>query len=114
MAPRRWLHTSGVAAQAKGGKKAGGGAGAAAAPVEEKYDLKRQIPVNLSKEGPEPEYRPDAEYPPWLFALLEDQPTLDDHVMRGVEKVPADRMKRVIRLASKKAIKEGNDTRRKE
>jgi hypothetical protein len=62
----------------------------------------------------EPEYKADSEYPPWLFSLLDEKPMLEDYVMKGLEHVPNDEMKRVFRLANKRKIKEANDSRRKE
>jgi len=113
-AARRGLHASAAAAQqAKGGAKKGAAAGPAAPAVVEKYDLATQIPVNLLKEGAEPAYKPDAEYPPWLWELLAEPPLLDDLVMRGVERLAQPELKRVIRIASKRRIKEANASTRK-
>ncbi len=100
----RALHGSSAALQAKKGKPA-----AAAGPaVVEKYDLTTQIPVNLMKEGDEPVYRADAEYPPWLWALADEPPLLDDLLMKGVEKLTQPELRRVLRLTSKKRIKARN------
>jgi hypothetical protein len=64
-------------------------------------------------DGPEPEYKPDSEYPPWLFQLLEEKPVLEDYVMKGLEKVSDEKMKTVFRMANKRRIKSGNDALRK-
>ena len=61
-----------------------------------------------AKDEPEPELKPDSEYPAWVFRLTEERPILEDLVMRGLEHVPAKDMKRVFRLANKKRIKESN------
>lgn len=92
---------------AAGGGKAKGGGAAPAAPVES-FDLARQIPVNLLKDGPEPEYGPDSAYPPWLFELLEEPPPVEDLLMRGVEALSVPELKAVARAASKRRIKEAN------
>lgn len=91
---------------AKGGK---GGGPATAAPVET-FDLKKQVPVNILKDGPEPEYQADTEYPPWLFELLADKPPVEDLMMKGVEKMTPEEMKVVIRTVSKRRIKDRNST----
>ena len=89
----RGLHVSACAAQAGAKKKpaggggggGGGGAGGAAAPAagEEKFDLTRVVPVNLRKDGTDPELQAESAYPPWLFALLDDKPILADQVQKG-------------------------------
>lgn len=65
-------------------------------------------------EGNEPEYKADSEYPPWVFKLMEDKPLLEDIIMKGVEKVPEEKMQMVFRMASKRQIKADNASRRKE
>ena len=95
--------------QAKGAAaKKGGAAPAAAAAPEEKYDLSKQIPVNLLKEGGEPEYKADSEYPAWVFRLLDEKPLLEDMLMKGLENVPADKAKLVLRGINKRKIKDRN------
>jgi hypothetical protein len=106
------LHTSAVLAQVGGAKKKPAAGGGAAAPVE-KYDLTKQIPVNLMKEGEEPVYRKDEEYPPWLWALLEEKPLLDDLLMKGVENLTQPELKRILRATSKRRIKTSNTSREK-
>jgi hypothetical protein len=91
--------------KAKPGK---GGAGPAA--VVENFDLKKQIPVNILKEGPEPEYKADSEYPPWLFDLLLEKVPAEETMMKGVENMTPAEMKSVIRTVSKRRIKEANMT----
>jgi hypothetical protein len=102
-------------AQAKGGaKKGGSGAGgAAAAAAEEKYDITKVVPVNILKEGSEPEYKADSEYPPWIFKLLEERPVLDDLLLPGIEKMSPESMKRALRMVSKRRIKAANMARAK-
>lgn len=106
------LRTTAVLQQAKGGGGGGkgkGGPAAAAAPVEN-FDLKKQIPVNILKEGPEPEYQSDDKYPEWLFELLKEKPPVEDLMMKGIEKLTPDEMKTIIRTVSKRRIKDRNMT----
>ena len=103
---RRCLHvTASLAQQAAKAKK---GAAVAAPVVVEKYDLTKQIPVNVLKEGPEPEYQPDRAYPPWLARLLDEKPLVEDVLMRGVENLTQPEMKLVIRATRKHRIKTSN------
>ena len=101
---RRFLHASAPVWQAK--KKAP--AAAAAPTVAESYDLKTQIPVNLLKEGPEPTYKADKEYPEWLFKLLEDPPMAAELLMRGVEHMSQKELKTVRRRANKDRLLNNN------
>ena len=113
----RKLHGSATAWQTGAKKKpgaGGGGGGGAAAPVaEEKVDLTKVVPVNLKKDGVDPPLQAESEYPPWLFALLEDKPILADHLQKGLAHVPDSELKSVIRQINRKRIKDGNDLRRK-
>lgn len=97
--------TAPLAQQAAKAKK---GAAVAAPVVVEKYDLTKQIPVNVLKEGPEPEYQPDSAYPPWLARLLDEKPLVEDVLMRGVENLTQPEMKLVIRATRKHRIKTSN------
>ena len=105
-AARRSLHASRAVAQQA--KAKGKGAAVAAPVLVEKYDLATQIPVNLLKEGPEPEYQPDSAYPPWLARLLDEKPLVEDVLMRGVENLTQPQMKLVIRATRKHRIKTRN------
>jgi hypothetical protein len=69
---------------------------------------------NAAAEGPEPEYKAESEYPPWVFSMIEEKPLLEDFIMKGLEKVPNEKMKMVFRMANKRQIKEGNNARRKD
>ena len=56
-------------------------------------------------DGKEPEYGPESAYPPWLFELLADKPILEDHLLKGLENVPKQDMKTVVRMINKARIK---------
>lgn len=105
-AAARPFHASPPPGQAK---KKGAPAAAAGPAVVESYDLKTQIPVNLMKEGGEPVYRPDAEYPPWVWQLLEEPPLPEDLLMMGVEHMSAKEMKYVKRAANKDRLATNNE-----
>ena len=81
---------------------------AAAPAVVETYDLKTQIPVNLLKEGPEPTYKPDKEYPEWVFKLLEDPPMAAELLMGGVENMTQRELRGVRRRANKDRLLNNN------
>lgn len=107
VASRGYLTATLPLQQQAAGKKKAPAAAASAAPVE-KFDLTKQIPVNLLKEGEEPVYKPDSEYPPWLWKIIEEPPLVDDLLMRGVENLSLEELKRVTRVSSKKRIKASN------
>ena len=90
-------------------KKKGGAPAAAGPAVVESYDLKTQIPVNLMKEGGEPVYKPDSEYPPWVWQLLEEPPLPEDLLMMGVEHMSEKEMKYVKRAANKDRLATNNE-----
>jgi hypothetical protein len=64
-------------------------------------------------EGGEPEYKPDDQYPEWLWTIAAEKPLVEDYIMKGLENVPHKEMKMVIRMINKRRIKDGNDSRRK-
>ncbi len=74
----------------------------------------RLLPPAAAADGPEPEYKADSEYPPWLFKVLDEKPLLEDYIMKGLENVPPAEMKMVQRMISKRGIKAGNNERRKD
>jgi hypothetical protein len=110
------LRASAPALQAKkpaaaGGGKKGGDAAPAAA--EERFDLTKVIPVNLSKEGPQPEYAPDAAYPPWLWRLLDEVPTVEDVLTAGVDGLTPREKRALAKRLRRRDIKAGNSVRGK-
>jgi Mitochondrial ribosomal protein L37 len=79
-----------------------------AAASAETFDLSRQIPVNLLKEGPEPEYKPDADYPPWLFQLLEPKVPRSELLQRDARELSNPERKSIFRQSRRAAIRQRN------
>lgn len=82
--------------------------------VSPPHSLSTCAALLATADGPEPEYKPDSEYPPWVFGLLDEKPLLEDFIMRGMEKVPTDKMKTVFRMANKRRVKASNASMKKE
>mmetsp|Transcript_6477 Transcript_6477/g.10062 ORF Transcript_6477/g.10062 Transcript_6477/m.10062 type:complete len:143 (-) Transcript_6477:349-777(-) len=66
------------------------------------------VPVNIYKEGKDPEVKADGEYPDWLWDLLKPEPTLSE-----LEKIPFEartdeQHRRFFRQHSLQKIKEKN------
>ncbi len=60
-------------APAKGGAKGGDKKAAAAAEAPKPVEVKPGfMPINILKTGGDVELKPDSEYPPWLFEILDE------------------------------------------
>jgi large subunit ribosomal protein L54 len=101
-----------AAAPAKGGAKGGdkkaaapAAAAEAAKPVEVKPGF---LPINVFKAGGDVELKPDAEYPPWLFELLDEmvKDTKAEEVREGITWSTGAR--RAYKLRTRRAIKANN------
>ncbi len=88
-------------------------AGEEASASTETFDLSRQIPVNLFKEGPEPEYKPDAEYPAWLFQLLEPKVARSELLQRDASELSNADRKSIFRQKRRAGIRQRNKQEKK-
>ncbi|KAF1315718.1 Mitochondrial/chloroplast ribosomal protein l54/l37, partial [Globisporangium splendens] len=93
----------GFAAPGKG--KGGGGANAI---VEEAVDLAKFVPTNIFKEGSHAELKDPAEYPEWLFKLLDVQPTLGELERAGFDNLELEQQRRMLTLANRRFVKSNN------
>lgn len=100
------LQVSGARFFAAPGKgKGGGGANAI---VEEAVDLARFVPTNIYKEGQHAELKDPSEYPPWLFKLLDVQPTLGELERAGFDNLELEQQRRLLTLANRRIVKTNN------
>lgn len=98
-------------AQQKKAKKGKGGAGAAAAPTGAGAAAAAAdgvVPINIMKEGADPELKDESEYPEWLWEVLEEKPSLMDLALKGADKLTPEEAKLLISMVSTAAIKESN------
>lgn len=115
------LRAGGKSAKAGGGKSKkskGGAAEAAALPVVPKEQrVGVTLGANIGKEGKDPPVLPDADYPPWLWRLL-DKPASLSELKRKMDRVGAEAMeipelRRYLTLDNRRRIKENNALRAK-
>eukprot|EP01138_Halocafeteria_seosinensis_P004195 gb/GECG01004290.1/.p1 GENE.gb/GECG01004290.1/~~gb/GECG01004290.1/.p1 ORF type:complete len:150 (+),score=16.75 gb/GECG01004290.1/:1-450(+) len=100
-----------VVAQKKG--KKGGSSQQGSEIPEEKFDLSRQIPVNLYKDGEEPEYKADSEYPAWLWNINKDKRTVEEVVREGVEHLTPREQRNVFKRLRRDQVKKRNTENKK-
>uniref|UniRef100_K3W4W9 Large ribosomal subunit protein mL54 n=1 Tax=Globisporangium ultimum (strain ATCC 200006 / CBS 805.95 / DAOM BR144) TaxID=431595 RepID=K3W4W9_GLOUD len=99
------LKRSGARGFAAPGKGKGGGANAI---VEEAVDLAKFVPTNIFKEGSHAELKDPAEYPEWLFKLLDVQPTLGELERAGFDNLELEQQRRMLTLANRRFVKSNN------
>ncbi|CAI5741899.1 unnamed protein product [Hyaloperonospora brassicae] len=93
--------TTGVRSFAAKGK---GGAAA----VEEAVDLTKVVPTNILKDGTHPSLLDRAEYPAWLFTLLDPQLTLGELERTGFDNLEMEAQHRYIVLLNRRSVKAAN------
>mmetsp|Transcript_3153 Transcript_3153/g.3556 ORF Transcript_3153/g.3556 Transcript_3153/m.3556 type:complete len:139 (+) Transcript_3153:90-506(+) len=102
----RCFHTSRLClekenSQASGGKVA----------LESKFEVGTQIPINIKKDGKDPEILPDDQYPEWLFECLKGEPTLADLEARKYSLRWDTGGRRYWKLLRRKKMKDENESR---
>lgn len=86
----------------------GKGKGGSAAIVEEVVDLTRFVPTNIYKEGSHPELKDKADYPEWLFTLLDEKRPLGELERAGFDSLDLEDQRRFLKLANRKFVKGNN------
>ncbi|KQJ91736.1 54S ribosomal protein L37, mitochondrial [Brachypodium distachyon] len=98
----------GLAVAAKG-KKGGKGGTADAKPVLSKEMKSTTVfGANILKEGSDPKIQPDAEYPDWLWHLVDKRPVLSELRRKDAKELPYEDLKRFVKLDNRFRIKENN------
>lgn len=105
---RRVLALQSVKQGVRGFAAPGKGKGGASAVVEEAVDLTRFVPTNIYKEGQHAELKDPSEYPPWLFKLLDVQPTLGELERSGFDNLELEQQRRLLTLANRRLVKGNN------
>ncbi|KAK8924048.1 hypothetical protein KSP39_PZI019432 [Platanthera zijinensis] len=99
---------------AGGGKAKKGGKGGAGADASKTPTLTKEIKstsvvgANILKEGSDPKVLPDAEYPDWLWGLIDKRLPLSELRRKDVETLPYEDLKRFVKLDNRSRIKENN------
>lgn len=79
-----------------------------AAVAEEVVDLMKVVPTNILKDGAHPELKDKAEYPEWLFTLLDPKPTLGELERTGFDNLEMEEQHRYLVLLNRRTIKANN------
>ncbi|KAI4387711.1 hypothetical protein MLD38_000123 [Melastoma candidum] len=98
-------------------KKGGKGGGAADAPkasiLSNEVKASTVVGANILKEGSDPKILQDAEYPDWLWHLLDKRPALSELRRKDIETLPYEDLKRFVKLDNRASIKENNSNKAK-
>ncbi|GAV85759.1 Ribosomal_L37 domain-containing protein [Cephalotus follicularis] len=101
-----------------GAKKKGGKGGAAsdapkASTLSKEVKSTTVVGANILKDGADPKVLPDAEYPDWLWQLLDKRPALSVLRRKSIETLPYEELKRFVKLDNRARIKENNSIKAK-
>ncbi|XP_057532263.1 54S ribosomal protein L37, mitochondrial-like [Amaranthus tricolor] len=98
-------------------KKAAKGGAASDAPkvssLSKEVKATTVVGANIFKDGTDPKIRPDAEYPDWLWHLLDKRPALSELQRQDPEALALEDLKRYVKLDNRVRIKENNSVRAK-
>lgn len=99
-------------AKAKKGSK-GGGDAPKASTISNEVKASTVVGANILKDGVDPKVMPDADYPDWLWRLLDKRPPLSELQRRKPETLSYDELQRLTKLDNRARIKENNAVRAK-
>ncbi|KAG6470052.1 hypothetical protein ZIOFF_071070 [Zingiber officinale] len=103
----------GFAAGGKAKKGSKGGDAPKAAGLSKEVKSTTVYGANILKEGGDPKILPDAEYPDWLWHLLDKRPPLSELRRKDSETLPFEDLKRFVKLDNRARIKDNNAGRAK-
>ncbi|KAK4845777.1 hypothetical protein QYF36_008994 [Acer negundo] len=101
------------------GKAKKGGKGGAASDAPKASSLTKEaksttvVGANILKDGADPKVLPDAEYPDWLWHLLDKRPPLSELRRKNIETLPYEELRRFVKLDNRARIKENNSLKAK-
>ncbi|GAB4846028.1 hypothetical protein Ancab_025030 [Ancistrocladus abbreviatus] len=104
---------------AAGGAKKKGSKGGAAGDTPKASTLSKEVKsttvvgANILKDGTDPKVMADAEYPEWLWHLLDKRPALSELQRKDAETLPYEDLKRFVKLDNRARIKENNSVKAK-
>ncbi|GAB4846026.1 hypothetical protein Ancab_025029 [Ancistrocladus abbreviatus] len=103
---------------AGGAKKKGSKVGAAgdapkASTLSKEVKSTTVVGANILKDGTDPKVMADAEYPEWLWHLLDKRPALSELQRKDAETLPYEDLKRFVKLDNRARIKENNSVKAK-
>ncbi|XP_047328843.1 54S ribosomal protein L37, mitochondrial-like [Impatiens glandulifera] len=102
-----------------GGSKKKGGKGAASADAPKVSILSKEVKsstavgCNTLKEGSDPKFMADTEYPDWLWISLDKRTALSELKRMKAEDLPFEDLKRFAKLDNRARIKENNSAKAK-
>ncbi|ONI01169.1 hypothetical protein PRUPE_6G125800 [Prunus persica] len=102
-----------------GGKAKKGSKGAAQGDAPKASNLDKEVKsttvvgANILKDGTDPKILPDAEYPDWLWRLLDKRPALSELSRKNIETLPYKDLKRFVKLDNRARIKDNNSLKAK-
>ncbi|KAL6276382.1 hypothetical protein ACE6H2_019983 [Prunus campanulata] len=102
-----------------GGKAKKGSKGAAQGDAPKASNLDKEVKsttvvgANILKDGTDPKILPDAEYPDWLWRLLDKRPALSELSRKNIETLPYEDLKRFVKLDNRARIKDNNSLKAK-
>ncbi|GAB4846017.1 hypothetical protein Ancab_025026 [Ancistrocladus abbreviatus] len=104
---------------AAGGAKKKGSKGGAAGDAPKASTLSKEVKsttvvgASILKDGTDPKVMADAEYPEWLWHLLDKRPALSELQRKDAETLPYEDLKRFVKLDNRARIKENNSVKAK-
>lgn len=92
----------------KGGKGGAGGDAPKTSALTKEMKSTTVVGANIVKEGSDPKVLPDAEYPDWLWGLIDKRLPLSELRRKDVETLPYEDLKRFVKLDNRSRLKEHN------
>ncbi|KAL5717752.1 hypothetical protein ACHQM5_010720 [Ranunculus cassubicifolius] len=97
----------------KGKKGKGGGGDAPKATLSKEVKSTTAIGCNTLKDGSDPKFLQDTEYPEWLWKLVDKRAALSELKRKKTEELPFEELKRFVKLDNRARIKDNNSLKAK-